>query len=149
MTADIRVFTSQRPSRSQVSDFSGELVRVTNSPTAVVVKVVAAKGELFGTTARIRSEIVYPVILSSLGHGRPRLQKPMHCVVEPIGNAGNFVASFPEAQLFASGDTKVEAIENLGDIVATKFRIFSSHEPSQLGPVPKKQLAVLRKYIKS
>jgi len=74
------------------------------------------------------------------------LLKPFHIVLQQ--DEDEFIASFFEANLGASGDTQGEAIDNLKDIIITTFGILKEHEKSQLGPGPLHQLEVLEEFIR-
>ena len=60
-----------------------------------------------------------------------------------IGN-GFYTASF--SSISASGDTEEEAVDNLADIIVSKFHLFSQKE-SILGEHPRRQLRELRQYL--
>ena len=70
------------------------------------------------------------------------LKRTLFVVVQPEGN--EFSATFFDANINASGDTQVEAIFNLKDILVSTYRRFSSLGEAKLGPGPRKQLAVLQ-----
>lgn len=74
------------------------------------------------------------------------LVRDIHIVVQPSGD--DFIASFFDANVNASGDTQQEAVANLKDIMLSMFRRFSAEPEDKLGPEPKRQLAVLRQFIK-
>jgi hypothetical protein len=59
-----------------------------------------------------------------------------------------FIATFYDAGISASGDTDSEAIENLKDQIVSTFELFASKKPEVLGPFPSRQLAVLRTVIR-
>lgn len=84
-------------------------------------------------------------IIASLGNGNPRLLQPIPCVARPVDDG--FVASFSAAGMNASGESRAEAIENLKDIIAAKYRVFSSYEPNQLSVSVRRQLRVLQAYL--
>lgn len=74
------------------------------------------------------------------------LLKPFHIVLQQ--DEDEFIASFFEANLGASGDTKKEAIDNLKDIIISTFEILKEHKESQIGPEPFRQLKVLEEFIR-
>ena len=57
------------------------------------------------------------------------------------------MASFVDANMNASGETQLDAIEMLKDVIASSFRLFLS-KPAVLGEEPKRQLAVLRHFVR-
>lgn len=68
-------------------------------------------------------------------------------IVKPdADDAENFVASFPLANLNASGDSVGDAIDNLRRVIVDRFLYFSVNV-SSLGREPLRQLAVLRNFV--
>jgi len=63
-------------------------------------------------------------------------------------DAEQFIATFYDAGISASGDTDSEAIENLKDQIVSTFELFESKKPEILGPFPSRQLAILRTVIR-
>ena len=61
---------------------------------------------------------------------------------------GAFIASFLDANINASGETQLDAVEMLKDVIASSFQLFVSKE-SVLGEEPKRQLAVLRHFLRT
>jgi hypothetical protein len=84
-------------------------------------------------------------ILNSLHPHQLDVLQPLPVVVTRLG-PGNFVASFAPANVNASGDSSEEAVENLKDMIAAKYEYFSRLS-NRLGPMPRKELAVLGQYI--
>ena len=75
------------------------------------------------------------------------LTEPIPILVEQaVGE--DALAKMSSSGIGASGDCPAEALDNLRDIIAAKFEHFSSLE-GRLGPIPKRQFAVLKKYIVS
>ena len=62
-------------------------------------------------------------------------------------NGDDYVAQFVDAGIGATGDTMVEAIWNLRDTIVLKFNRFSELASDSLGPVPRRQMEVLRSFI--
>jgi predicted RNase H-like HicB family nuclease len=60
---------------------------------------------------------------------------------------GVFIASFVDANINASGETQLDAVEMLKDVIASCFQLFVNKE-SVLGEEPKRQLAVLRHFLR-
>jgi len=59
-----------------------------------------------------------------------------------------YVAYYFDANLSATGDTKEEAIYNLKDIIIATFDVLSSHNESELGLGPLRQIKLLKKIIR-
>ena len=71
--------------------------------------------------------------------------KPFHAVVQARGE--EYVASFFDANLNASGATQEEAVFNLKDVIVAVFETLMEHDPAELGPGPARQLEVLKEFI--
>jgi len=71
--------------------------------------------------------------------------KPFHAVVQARGE--EYVASFFDANLNASGATQEEAVFNLKDVIVAVFETLMEHDPAGLGPGPARQLEVLKEFI--
>ncbi len=67
-------------------------------------------------------------------------------VLQPSGD--DWIATFFDANINASGDTQEEAVANLKDVLVSMFKRFSQEPVNQLGPEPKRQLAVLRQFVR-
>lgn len=59
---------------------------------------------------------------------------------------GGYTASFPQANMTVSGTTKLDARQALEIEILDAFEDWTADE-SALGPGPRQQLAVLKKYI--
>jgi hypothetical protein len=83
--------------------------------------------------------------LTSLAPSTLKLTKPI-----PISiafNGDDYVATFFDANISATGDTPQEAVWNIQDIIVLKFNRLGTLPAKALGPIPKRQLAVLREFI--
>lgn len=72
--------------------------------------------------------------------------KPFHAVIRAC--AGEYVASFFDANLSASGSTQEEALTNLKDVIVSVLRVLLRHDPGRLGPGPARQLRVLQEFVR-
>lgn len=68
--------------------------------------------------------------------------------ISVLFNGDDFVARFGDAGISATGETRTEAVWNLGDMIVLKFMRLCEIASQQLGPVPRRQLSVLRSFIK-
>src|SRR5207302_1927788 len=75
-----------------------------------------------------------------------KLLQTIYVVVQPSGD--EYVASFFDANVNASGSNETEAVENLKDILIHLFAFLSKLPVKRLGPSPKRQLAVLQEFIR-
>jgi predicted RNase H-like HicB family nuclease len=74
------------------------------------------------------------------------LSSPISVTVEEDA-AGNFVASFFDASISATGENEQEAFENLKSLILDTFDSLNREALAKLGPEPRRQLAVLRSFI--
>jgi len=72
--------------------------------------------------------------------------KPFQAVVRTVD--GEYIASFFDANLSASGETHAEAVLNLKDIIAGTFDILTGMKDSDLGPGPLQQKRTLEEFIR-
>lgn len=72
--------------------------------------------------------------------------RPFHITVSPYED--EYQASLLDANLYAYGDTKSEAIWNLKDIIVATFDSFSAHGKEKLGPGPARQFEILNSLIR-
>jgi hypothetical protein len=84
-------------------------------------------------------------IIQDLGSASYEILKSIP--VEVQEEDGAFVASFFDANIGITGDTKEEAVENLRFLLTDMFDDLESQE-SQLGPHPQQQLAVMRSFMR-
>jgi len=71
--------------------------------------------------------------------------KPFHVVVKFYD--GQYIASFFDANLGASGDTQEEAVLNLKDTLIGAFDMLNEIEEDKLGPGPRHQKSVLKEFL--
>lgn len=72
--------------------------------------------------------------------------KEIKAVVRPADY--EFVASFFDANVNASGCNENEAVENLKEMLVSRFEQLDALPPKKLGPGPARQIAVLREFIR-
>ena len=89
---------------------------------------------------------VIPIV--SLAPKPFRVLTPIPILIEAATCADSeefeYVARFVEANVGSGGDTIEEALHNIKDRLAAKFRILDRTPPERLGKGPARQLAVLR-----
>jgi predicted RNase H-like HicB family nuclease len=76
-----------------------------------------------------------------------RVARPIYITLEP--DDSEYVATFTDADISASGDTQAEAVANCKDMIVTLFEDLSAEPPEVLGPGPRRQLEVLRRFLQS
>ncbi len=67
-------------------------------------------------------------------------------VIQPAGD--EYVATFYDANVNASGSTAAAALNNLKDVMLGLFDYLGSQPAGKLGPGPVRQLAVLKEFIR-
>jgi len=73
--------------------------------------------------------------------------KPFNVVVRSAGE--DFIATFFDANVNASGDTDEEAFSNLKDMIVATFELLTrTVSQNELGPGPSKQLGVLKEFLR-
>lgn len=87
------------------------------------------------------------VFVASLGSDDIRLRRPLFCIVERE-DTENFIAECPDVGMFASGDSSEECIENLQDVIATRYRMFSNLGREKLSPAIQRQLDTLEAHMR-
>jgi hypothetical protein len=73
------------------------------------------------------------------------LHRDIPVLIQPTGD--DFVATIVDPAIIATGDTEVEALLNLKDIIIQKYRILGNMPKSKLGKSPRRQLAALQKLV--
>lgn len=110
---------------------------------SLVAETIRRVGDIASSLEHTCRHVVVP--LTTL-HPEPyALKHPISVVVVDIDD--EYQASFFEANLYASGDTEHEAIENLKSVVLDTFDDLSAAPDSELGPAPRKQKELLTYFI--
>ncbi len=95
----------------------------------------------------LEERIKHPSVIVPIQDLEPspvEVKQPIFAVVQE--EDGVFVASFVDANMNASGETQLDAMEMLKDVIASSFQLFLNRE-SVLGEEPRRQLAVLRHFV--
>jgi hypothetical protein len=105
--------------------------------------------EIQGELWRLRSTFkVYSIAVNDLGQNEWRLDEPLMVAVEQRGEE-DFIACFYDADVYGYGDSIPEALEDLKERLVSQLEFLSVEDKRvMLGPVPKRQLEVLRNHIK-
>lgn len=102
--------------------------------------------EEFPVEAILTEDSLSAVFLASLAPSEFSLR---HILPVSITQASEgYIASFVDANIHASGETEWEAIESLKMLIIDAYQMLLDMEPSSLGPMPSKQLAILQSFIK-
>lgn len=127
----------------------GYIIDELTSQFQVIVSIEDLRREII--TLKKRCEIIErtsPLIvpIDSMAPEPYEVVNPFHVVVRLEDE--QYIASFFDANLSASGDTQQEAVFNLKDIIIGSFEILTMTNKSKLGPGPAQQRAVLEKFIR-
>ena len=106
-------------------------------------------GELQKELWKLRSTFkVYSIAVNDLGKDEWRLDKPLTVAVEQHGEE-DFIACFYDVDVYGYGDSIPEALDDLKERLINQLEFLLAEEKRViLGPVPQKQLEVLRYHIK-
>ncbi|MFO1475311.1 MAG: hypothetical protein U1F98_01510 [Verrucomicrobiota bacterium] len=124
------------------------LATIVHTRTQAELKLVALNTRvkcLESALDEVRSRAAVVVPIQSFAPEPVELLKPMHAIVQQSGE--DHVASFLDANMNASGETQEEALANLKDVIVGSFEALEAIT-DKLGPGPKRQLAVLREFLK-
>lgn len=94
-----------------------------------------------------RLEELSPILvpIQSLAPEPYEVIKPFHAVVQVQDD--QYIATFFDANISASGDTETEAIFNLKDMIVGTFDVLSETSENKLGSGPAQQKKVLQEFI--
>ena len=86
------------------------------------------------------------VSISSLSPEPYTVQRSIVASLRPTDD--EFVATFYDAELSTSGETRSEAISNLRDLIVETYELLTSLAEDSLGPGPLRQRDVLQEYMR-
>ena len=86
------------------------------------------------------------VPVQSLSPEPYKVTRPFSVLVQASGD--EYIATFFDANLSASGETQEEAVRNLKDIIVIVFESLTEHDDKQLGIGPARQLKVLGQFLR-
>ncbi len=127
-----------------VNDFAGALVRKLGS----VTRIETIEAEVLLLKDRcVLLERTAPLVvpIETFAPEPYEVIKPFHCVVRL--QDGEYIASFFDANLSASGDTYSEAVFNLKDVIVGTFEMLTMMDEDDLGPGPLQQKRVLEEFM--
>jgi predicted RNase H-like HicB family nuclease len=117
------------------------------------MSLVGSSSESFGADLLQRVEVLEEQIrrrsvivpIQDLAPARVEVIQPILAIIQE--EDGAFVASFVDANINASGESQLDAVEMLKDVIASSFQLFLKKE-GVLGDEPRRQLAVLRHFVR-
>ena len=92
----------------------------------------------------VQSTVIVPV--ETFAPEPYRLLRPFHVVVQPYHD--EYVATYFDANIGATGDTQEEAVANLKDVILSLYEHLRALSDAQLGPEPRRQRRILQSLIK-
>lgn len=101
----------------------------------------------FSVEAFLTEDRLTSVFLASLAPSELSLKRGLPVSITEATDG--YIASFVEANIHSSGVNEWEAIENLKTLIIDAYQMLQDIEPSALGPMPSKQLAILQSFIQS
>jgi len=126
-----------------------DFVRTIHSRWSEVARIEGLEREMLLLKQRLnqleRSSPIY-VPIETFAPEPYEVLKPFHAVVQTRDD--EYIATFFDANLNASGSTEEEAIFNLKDVIAGIFECLLEHDEKNLGPEPARQLRVLKTFLK-
>jgi len=114
----------------------------TDLKVAMLEKVIL---ELRYTVGELMTQRTIHVPVASLEPEPFVLKHPIIVVVQ--SDDDQFVATLFDANMNAAGDTQVEAVDNLKEVIVSMYRRFAELGEHRLGPGPRKQFQVLQSFI--
>lgn len=85
------------------------------------------------------------IAIATLGESTVRLLRPVPVTIR--FNGDDFIASFFDANIHASGETEQEAFDGLREMLIGTFTLLDSHDSSSLSNEMQRSLRVLRQFI--
>jgi len=101
--------------------------------------------ELKQEILRLQSLRAYVVPLTTLS-SEFHLTQPIPVTIE--GCDENFIATFAEANISASGETEGDAIANFKDSLVSSYQLLEAMRSDNLGPLPARQWKVLQNVVR-
>jgi hypothetical protein len=142
-------FTSAAPAAS--TDWARALWRE-RQPSAAIAAMQNEIGFISQQLADLKDEILrlqslraYVVPLTTLS-AEFQLTQPIPVMIE--GCDENFIASFTEANISASGETEGDAIANFKDSLVSSYQVLEGMSSDKLGPLPARQWKVLQNVVR-
>lgn len=116
----------------------------TLAETKLLLGISVLEQEMAEVRARIA---VRPTLvpIQTLAPHPVEVTNPILAVVQP--DDGAWVASWSEANVNASGDTELDALDMLKEAIASTFRLFCDEE-SNLGDDLAKRLTIMREFLR-
>jgi hypothetical protein len=128
----------------RITTLTGIVATSLLTSTGIAVPIVSEFGPASSKTVTYVDTKTRNVVLLSVGD-RYALRTPITVALKEVH--GEYVASFEEAELSRSGETALDAVDWLQSSIVTLYETLSKKHLKELGPLPKRQLQVLREYL--
>jgi len=122
--------------------WNSTVVAMRESIRALTSEVTTLKCEI----QRLHKLRTYVVPLATLTPEPFQMIQQVPVTIE--GDGDDFTATFVEANVSASGETEADAIANFKDSLLSTYEVLEGASPSQLGPLPTRQWAILKSVVK-
>ncbi|MFQ5894366.1 MAG: hypothetical protein ACE5JJ_00910 [Nitrospinota bacterium] len=139
-----RGFAEVRDNIREVAALGRHIPRLIEVQEEGIVQIAGFRSRIEGVAPPIGAGMMVPV--TTFAPEPYDLVRQMMAVIRP--SEEGFEASFFDANIHASGDTEEEALRNLKSLILDVFDSLSAEATESLGPEPKRQLAVLREFIR-
>jgi len=108
----------------------------------------AQVGELSERVTRLENRSPHELAVIQTFEPEPyELLRPITVAIVEDGDG--YMATFYDANVSTTGDTEQEAFENLKSLILDVFDSLERERPERLGPEPRRQLAVLRSFLRA
>lgn len=118
-----------------------------NVLTAIESRLDSIENQL-NTASELLNQKIYSIAVNNLAPNEWNLDKPLMVTVEQHSEE-DFIACFYDADVYGYGDSIPEALDDLKEQLVNQLGFLLEEEKRvTLGPVPRRQLDVLRRHIK-
>ncbi len=139
-----RGFAEIRDNIRDVAALGREIPHLTDVQERTITQMIGVQTKLEATIRAGGAGIMVPI--ATFAPDPYEATRPMLVVVQP--SEGGFTASLFDANIHSAGDTEEEAVRNLKSLILDVFDNLSTEAPENLGPQPRRQLAVLQEFIR-
>lgn len=139
-----RGFTEIRDNIRDVVTLGREIPRLTDAQERTLTQMVGVQIKMEAREQSSGPGLMVPI--TTFVPEPYEVVRQMVAVVQP--SEEGFTASLFDANIHSSGDTEEEAVRNLKSLTLDVYDNLSAEPTENLGPQPRRQLAVLREFIR-
>jgi len=147
-----RILSRGGPSLKDLHRDILELLRTMKDTATLAVDMPRFVELQQGALARVASDLhrlagshLGTVLLTSLQSPYLKLTRDLPVALQPAEEG--FIATYFDANISMSGDTEIEAFDNLRTFIIDTFEFLSSQPVDSLGPEPLRQLRLLQSFV--